>query len=182
MRALTVTGISFTFLFAAGIWGKSRLNALGNTNLLEAGILGTVLILISLTYSLRKRYWKVGKIKIWLRAHEITALSGTVICVGHTGIRTYNITGWLAVLLLMILCGSGVIGRYIYMELGREVAQVKKQDIGKPENEKNDELLGQIQWWRNRFQIWRKLHIPLTELFLAVLLIHVIGTAFYGGW
>lgn len=174
-RVILITLLSALLLLMAGIWGKDKFINVQSTGLLVAGISGTVLILFSLSYSLRKRYWHWGKMKNWLKFHELTALGGTFIIMAHTGLREFNLTGWVDMFLLLVLCGSGVIGRYLHMELSKELA-LRKKAAEAPE------VLEQLQWWRKRFQAWRHLHIPLTHIFIIVLMVHIVGTAFYGGW
>lgn len=175
LKAILIVTFGVGLLLVAGVWGENQLIPLGNKELLIAGIIGTMGILISLTYSLRKRYWTWGNIKNWLRFHEITAITGSLIVLWHTGLRVHNVTGWLVLMMMLILCISGVVGRYLHMEINRELARRKKLGDAK-------EALSQLQWWRDRFQHWRDLHLPLTKVFLIVLLVHLLGTAFYGGW
>lgn len=103
------------------------------------------------------------------------ALGGTAIILLHTGLRVHNITGWLAVLLLLILCVSGIVGRYLHREINLELARRKKTG-------EDQASLSRLEWWRDRFRYWRKVHIPLTKTLAVVLLVHLIATAFYGGW
>ena len=175
IKAVLIVTIGAVLLLIASIWGANQLAPWGNSELLNTGIIGTLSILVSLTYLLRKRYWKWGNIGNWLRFHEITALAGSALILWHTGLRVHNITGWLALFMMLILCISGIVGRYLHMEIGRELARRKK--LG------DDQVsLSRLQWWRDSFKHWRALHLPLTKVFFLILSIHLLGTAFYGGW
>lgn len=174
-KAVVIVGAGAGLLLIAGIWGENQLIPLGNKELLIAGMIGTLGILVSLTYLLRKRFWKWGNLKRWLRFHEVTAITGSAIILWHTGLRLHNITGWLALLMMLILCISGVVGRYLHMEINKELVRRKK--LGD-----DQESLSQLRWWRDRFKHWRAWHLPLTKAFFLILLIHLVGTAFYGGW
>ncbi len=175
LRAILIVVSGAAVLLLAGVWGQNQLTAVPNSQLLLAGVTGTLLILLSLSYSLRKRFWKWGGIKKWLRFHELAAVSGTAIILWHTGLRVHNFTGWAAVLLLLALCTSGIVGRYLHMEINRELGRRKR--LGE-----DSSSLSQLQWWRNEFQVWRRLHLPMTRLFLLILLVHILATTFYGGW
>lgn len=175
IKAVFIVVMGTALLLAAGVWGENQLVPLGNNELLIAGIVGTMGILISLIFLLRKRYWKWGNMKNWLRFHEVSAITGSVIILWHTGLRIHNITGWLVLLMMLILCISGVVGRYLHIEINRELARRKKLgDAG--------EDLDLLQWWRDHFKYWRQLHRPLTKVFFITLLVHLFVTAFYGGW
>ncbi len=54
---------------------------------LFTGIVGTVVLILSFGYSLRKRkkLLDIGKIKSWLLAHEWLSIAGSVIIFIHTG-------------------------------------------------------------------------------------------------
>lgn len=174
IKAVLIVAFNAAALLVTGVWGESEIG-LANNHLLIAGGVGTLGILVSLSYSLRKKFWKWGKLSHWLVFHEGTALVGTAIILLHTGLRVHNITGWLAVLLLLILCVSGIVGRYLHREINRELARRKK--LGD-----DSDMLSQLEWWRDRFRYWRKIHIPLIKTLALVFFVHLIATAFYGGW
>ncbi len=174
IRAVLIVAFGAAVLLVAGVWGETEIGVASN-HLFLAGVFGTLGILVSLSYSLRKRLWKWGKLSRWLGFHEVAALGGTAIILLHTGLRVHNITGWLAVLLLLILCVSGIVGRYLHREINLELARRKKTG-------EDQASLSRLEWWRDRFRYWRKVHIPLTKTLAVVLLVHLIATAFYGGW
>lgn len=175
LKAVFITLSGVAILLFAGIWGQNQIGGNDNQQLLWAGIAGTTGIALSLSYSLRKRYWKWGGLRVWLRFHEVAAVVGTVIIFWHAGLRIHNFTGWLAMVLLLVLCASGIVGRYLHMEISREIGLRKK-------NGAESDALQQLQWWHSQFQAWRKWHIPLTKVFVLVLIAHLLATAFFGGW
>lgn len=174
LRAMSIVFVGSVIMLVAGLWGETEIGFL-DVHLFRAGILGTLSILLSQVYLLRKRYWKWGKINLWLRFHELAALFGTTVILLHTGLRLHNLTGWLAVFLLLILSVSGIVGRYLHMEISRELVRRKK--AGEAAG-----VIDRLGWWRDRFRSWRKFHIPLTKAFFLILVVHLIATAFYGGW
>lgn len=173
-KAVLIVAMGAGVFLVAGLWGETDIGFADN-HLLLAGVVGTLGIVLSQSYLLRKRYWKWGKLAHWLRFHELSALFGTALILLHTGLRVHNLTGWLAVFLLLILCVSGIVGRYLHTEISREITRRK------PTGE-DMEALKRLQRWRDRFGVWRQFHIPLTKVFYVLLFIHLIATAFYGGW
>ncbi|MDA8443358.1 MAG: hypothetical protein M0Z55_13445 [Peptococcaceae bacterium] len=175
IKAVGLVTLGATLLLFAAVWGQNQATLVDSQQLLKAGILGTVLIVLSLVYSVRKKFWHRGRLSRWLQLHELAAISGTAIILWHTGLRIHNLTGWLAIFLLLLLCTSGMIGRYVHMEISRELARRKHSGETAAE-------LQQAQWWRNQLQVWHKIHVPLTAMFLSVLFIHIVATVFYVRW
>lgn len=175
MKAITIVFFGTLILLVAGVLGKNQMISTANKEFLWAGVVGTALILFSLSYSLRKHFRLRGNLKLWLRFHEVSALAGTAITIWHTGLRVHNVIGWVAFFFMLVLCISGLVGRYLHLEISREIVRRKKESD-------DPAVLSQLQWWRDRFQYWRKVHIPMTKIAFLILCIHLLGTAFYGGW
>lgn len=175
MKAIFIVLFGTLLLLVAGVLGKNQMISTANKGFLGAGVVGTSLILFSLSYSLRKHFRMWGNLKLWLRFHEVSALAGTAIIIWHTGLRVHNVIGWAALFLMLILCVSGLVGRYLHLEISRELARRKKESD-------DPAVLSQLQWWRDHFKYWRKVHIPMTKMAFFILFIHLLGTAFYGGW
>ena len=78
------------------------------------GIPGTLLILGSTAYSLRKRKLiKTGNPARLLRWHEVLAWSGSLLVLVHAGVHFNAILGWLAVGAMLINVGSGLTGKFL---------------------------------------------------------------------
>ena len=90
----------------------------------EYGIFGTFLILLGMTiYIIRKRWKKVaelGRLKYWLEFHIFLCTIGTIFVVFHTTFKFGGIIslGFWALILVWI---SGVIGRFIYLQIPRTI-------------------------------------------------------------
>ncbi|MDI6880655.1 MAG: hypothetical protein QMC95_14865 [Desulfitobacteriaceae bacterium] len=175
-KAGTIVSLGTIVLLLAGVWGENQMGLSGRRQLLHMGIWGTLFIVLALTYSWRKRWGRWGKLRLWLRFHMIMASSGAALILWHTGLRFHNVWGWLATGLLLVISASGVSGRYIYMEINREMARRRKSG-GPDENMRLNE-----QRWRELFGHWRSIHVPLTYALLVAVLWHILGTGFYGGW
>jgi hypothetical protein len=86
------------------------------------GIPGSVLIIISLIYSLRKR--KVilkGQVKSWLGLHEMIGWLGALMVLIHAGIHFHALLPWLAPMAMGVTVISGMVGK---MLLGRARAHL----------------------------------------------------------
>lgn len=90
-----------------------------------AGIIGSALMLILLLYSMRKRVrfmqqgW--GDIRYWLNYHIWMGVTGPVLVIFHT---TFKFGGIVAVSFwsMMAVALSGVLGRYIYVQIPRSLS------------------------------------------------------------
>jgi hypothetical protein len=78
------------------------------------GIPGTLLIIFSFGYSLRKRKLiSTGNPAQLLRWHERMAWLGSLLVLVHAGIHFNAILGWLAVAAMLINVGSGLTGKFL---------------------------------------------------------------------
>ena len=78
------------------------------------GIPGTLLILLSFLYSMRKRKKiSFGKPKTLLTLHETLTLIGALMILVHAGIHIYTILPWLALVAMLVNVISGMTGKYL---------------------------------------------------------------------
>jgi len=87
------------------------------------GILGSVMIITLLLYSLRKRIrfmrrW--GDLSVWLRYHIFLGVAGPVLITLHT---SFKVDGLVAVSYwsMVAVALSGVVGRYLYQQIPRNL-------------------------------------------------------------
>jgi len=148
------------------------------------GIPGTLLILGSTAYSLRKRKLiKCGHPAKLLRLHEWMAWTGSLLVLVHAGIHFNAILGWLAVLAMLINVGSGLTGKFL---LGRsrrrleDVQQRLRQTGITPQDLEN-----RIYWDSLTFDIvkkWRLVHFPITLIFAVLATAHIVAICLFWGW
>jgi len=87
------------------------------------GIVGSALMVILLTYSLRKRSRQMqrwGNIRWWLNYHIWMGVTGPLLVLLHTAFKfggIVSISFWSMIAVAL----SGVLGRYIYMQIPRAV-------------------------------------------------------------
>lgn len=84
------------------------------------GIWGSLMMLSLLIYSLRKRkksLRSIGSIPAWFRIHMLFGVTGPVLIMFHSNFRLGALNSNVALFAMLIVAGSGVIGRYIYRKI-----------------------------------------------------------------
>ena len=148
------------------------------------GILGTLLIIGSFYYSLRKRKIVTsGNPVTLLRMHEFTAWLGSLMILIHAGVHFNAILPWLATVAMSVNVVSGLVGRLL---LQRARAHVQNQrdhfqlrGLSKPEVELA------VFWDAVAFSVmnlWRKVHIPIYIVFMVIALGHILSVFMFWGW
>ena len=148
------------------------------------GIPGTVLIIISLIYSLRKRkVITAGNPKSLLTFHEFSAWLGSLLVLIHAGIHFNAILPWLATVAMSVNVVSGLVGKLLLGQSRRHV-QGEREDL---------QLRGfssveveQALFWDavtlDAMTQWRKVHIPIFIVFVILALGHIISIFLFWGW
>jgi len=148
------------------------------------GIPGTLLIIGSLTYSLRKR--KViasGNVKSWLSMHEIGTWLGSWMVLLHAGVHFNAILPWLATIAMGVNVISGMVGKML-LKRSREHVQAQREHyqlrgLSKAEVEQS------VFWESVTFDAmakWRKVHIPIFIAFAVLALGHIVSIFLFWGW
>lgn len=148
------------------------------------GIPGTIMILASARYSLRKR--KIiasGSPPKLLKEHERLAWAGSLLVLVHAGIHFNAWLGWLAIAAMTINVASGLTGRYL---MGR----AQKRLSGKKQALADYGLSADAIAEKTHFdgltmdaiKQWRVVHIPITLAFAGLALAHIITIALFWGW
>lgn len=148
------------------------------------GIPGTLLIIGSLVYSLRKR--KIiasGKVQTWLSLHEIGTWLGSLMVLIHAGVHFNAILPWLATIAMGINVISGMVGKMLlarsrqHIQGQREHYQLR--GLSKAEVE-------QAVFWDavvfDAMTQWRKVHIPIFIVFAVLALGHIASIFLFWGW
>jgi len=148
------------------------------------GIVGTVLILLSFIYSLRKRkIIPVGKPKRLLQIHEALAWTGALMILAHSGIEFDAVIPRMASLAMLVVVASGLTGKYLLKE-ARESLKNRREEL-KSKNLSEEEIekeLFSLSLFADKMQMWRSVHIPLTVIFAAFALLHIIFTLLFWRW
>lgn len=81
------------------------------------GIIGGGLMLLLLLYPLRKRIKTLralGSVVFWFRTHMILGIVGPVLVLMHANFRLGSINSNVALIAMLVVAISGVVGRYLY--------------------------------------------------------------------
>lgn len=148
------------------------------------GWLGLGVVLFVFVYSFRKRYGpKPGWPKGWFRVHIVAGILGPVLVLIHAGAHFHALVPVLTLLALAIVVLSGVIGQAIHYlalrtmhERQRELVQ---QGLSKGEVE---EQLYRLASQEETFRVWQYIHAPVTLIFAVLLVWHIGGALYFGGW
>jgi hypothetical protein len=148
------------------------------------GIPGTLLIIGSLLYSLRKR--KViasGNVKSWLKMHEIGTWLGSWMVLLHAGVHFNAILPWLATLAMGVNVISGMVGKML-LARSREHVQAQREHYQLRGLSKAE--VDQAVFWEavtfDAMAKWRKVHIPIFIAFAVLSIGHIVSIFLFWGW
>ena len=84
------------------------------------GIIGGSMMLVLLLYPLRKRIRALrflGRTTVWFKAHMIFGVLGPVLVLFHSNFQLGSFNSRVALYCMLLVAGSGVIGRHIYARI-----------------------------------------------------------------
>jgi len=148
------------------------------------GIPGTLLIMGSLYYSLRKRkYVTAGDPQTLLKMHEFSAWLGSLMVLIHAGVHFNAILPWLATVAMGVNVVSGMVGKMLLSRSRRHVQSERERfqlrGLSRPEVE-------QAVFWDavtlDAMAQWRKVHIPIFIVFAVLALGHIVSIFLFWGW
>ncbi len=148
------------------------------------GIPGTLLILLSFFYSMRKRkIIRFGRPKVLLVLHETLTWIGALMIMVHAGIHVYAILPWLALAAMLVSVISGMTGKYLLDRSRRFMAEKKKtylqQGLSEGETEKR------LFWDATTLDLmkkWRAVHLPITLAFAVLGISHILSIFLFWQW
>lgn len=85
------------------------------------GVVGSALMVVMLVYSLRKRvkvFRKLGKLRDWLDFHIFCGIVGPLLVVLHSSFKVQGLVA-LSFWSMIAVALSGVLGRYLYLQIPR---------------------------------------------------------------
>lgn len=148
------------------------------------GIPGTLLILGSFGYSLRKRrVITSGNPVTLLRLHERMAWAGAMLVLVHAGIHFNAILGWLAIGAMLINVGSGLTGKFLLQRARRRIEETKQHL--REGGVSDEELKDRMYWDSLTYDVvkrWRDVHLPITLAFAVLAAAHIFTTFLFWGW
>ena len=177
--------VSFVTLTAVALLIDAILHALNAVWIGRyLGIPGTLLIVGSFAYSLRKRKLiSVGRPVDLLRLHERMAWAGSLLVLVHAGIHFNAILAWLAVWAMLLNVGSGLTGKYLLQSSRKRLEQTRQQM--EQEGLSADELDERMYWDSLTFDVvkqWRVVHYPITLAFAVLATAHIVAVLVFWSW
>lgn len=141
------------------------------------GLTGTLLLIVSFIYSLRKRkIISEGSPKTLLQFHEYIAWLASVLLLVHAGIHFSAILPWIAIFMLLIVVASGLIGKFL-LKKSAESFKNKKQELisqGIAAADADKKLFFDAITV-DMMKKWRDVHLPITLMFAIFALMHIIS-------
>ena len=148
------------------------------------GIPGTLLILGSLAYTLRKRKLiRSGQPVQLLRLHETLAWAGSLLVLVHAGIHFNSILAWLATLAMVINVASGLTGKFLLDRSRRrlDAARQRMRAQGLTAEQQSER-----SYWDgltfDAVKQWRAVHFPITLAFAVLALAHTVAECLFWSW
>jgi hypothetical protein len=148
------------------------------------GIVGTMLIIGSFGYSLRKRKLiSVGKPVHLLRLHEGMSWAGSLFVLVHAGIHVNGALAWLAVAAMLVNVGSGLAGKFLLTRARQRLGDTRQQLSAQGLTETAiEERLHVDSLTLDLVKQWRVVHFPITIAFTGLALTHIVAICFFWGW
>lgn len=148
------------------------------------GIPGTILIILSLYYSLRKRkYVSSGNPKTLLTLHEFGSWLGSLMILIHAGIHFNAILPWLATIAMGVNVISGMVGKML-LDRSRRYLQGRREHFHLRGLSRTD--VEQTLFWDavmlDAMAKWRKVHIPIFLVFAVLALGHIVSVFLFWAW
>ncbi len=80
------------------------------------GTVGLTLILLNLTYLVRRRFphWKLGRMRLWLDVHVLTGLTATLFVAFHSSFQLRSPVAVVTAATLGLTVVTGIVGRFFY--------------------------------------------------------------------
>lgn len=132
-RRRHVSDMWIYLLLAALVGGAWRISEMG---LFKAGddigywlgVAGGVMMLLLFSYPLRKyvrALHRLGKVKWWFVVHMVLGVGGPVLILLHSTFRVGSTNAAVALYSMLIVAGSGIVGRFLYLRVNRGLSGTK---------------------------------------------------------
>ena len=191
MQAKLVSREVFPFLLSFAVLALAALLFDGLLHLFDAvwigrwlGIPGTLLIVASFGYSLRKRgLIRVGQPARLLLLHQRMAWLGSLLVLVHAGVHFNAILGWLAVWAMLIDVGSGMTGKFLLQRSRQRLEQARERmRLQGASPEEIEERLYRDSLTFDVMKQWRAVHLPITLVFAVLAAAHIVAVFLFWGW
>ena len=144
--------------------------------------LGSLLLVFG--YSIRKRWgpeprWSKG----WFRLHVCAGALSPIVALIHSGAHLHALAPILAMATLAFVSLSGIVGQALHYLAVRSLREQRHElaDRGLTEDEVEAQLHALVAQ-EKVIRIWQYLHAPVTLTLVVLLLLHIGGAVYFGGW
>ena len=191
MQAKLVSREVFPFLLSFAALAVAALLLDGLLHLFDVvwvgrwlGIPGTLLIVASFGYSLRKRgLIRIGQPARLLLLHQRMAWLGSLLVLVHAGIHFNAILAWLAVWAMLIDVGSGMTGKFLLQRSRQRLEQARQRMLEQGLSaEELEERLYRDSLTFDVMKQWRAVHLPITLVFAVLATAHIVSVFLFWGW
>lgn len=148
-----------------------------------AGWFGLSWFLLAFYYSIKKRFGRRnGWSKLWFWVHQIAAVVGALIIFVHSGIHFHALVPSLALIVMVLVVISGLIGIFVHRKAIRLLGDTRKEMVkqGLTEDEISVQLF-ELAVHEKNYRLWRKFHVPLAMVFAVLIVLHIGGALYFGG-
>ena len=86
----------------------------------NTGLVGGILMLLALTYSLRKRlavFRNAGRVETWYYVHLCAGVCGPLLIIFHSTFAIKSVNSLIAVIVMAMIVCSGALGRFLFTRL-----------------------------------------------------------------
>jgi hypothetical protein len=114
---------------------------------LRIGMTGFVMFVLVYLYPLRKHWTvlgRIGKTRNWFNFHVLLGLTAPIVITLHSAFKLHGFAG-MAYWTMLALVGSGIIGRYFYAQIPRNIsaAELSLKEMNELKNSLLEELSAQ---------------------------------------
>lgn len=148
------------------------------------GIPGTLLIVLSFLYSLRKRkIITFGSPKGLLSLHETLTWVGALLVLMHASIHFYTILPWLATIGLLVNVVSGLVGQHLLQRSRKHMLEMEEKY--RLQGMSKDEIEREVFWDAVTYDLmakWRVVHFPISLAFIVLTIGHIFSIFMFWEW
>ncbi len=147
------------------------------------GWVGLAVTCLVFVYPLRKRTSPAGRWpRGWFRVHVVAGVLGPLLIFLHSGAHYHALVPILAMLSMVIVVLSGIVGQAVHA-FGLRTLNDRRHQLqhqGFSDREIDAQLHGMASQ-EEAFRIWQSIHAPMTLMFLVLTVLHVAGVLFFVG-
>jgi cytochrome b561 len=148
------------------------------------GWVGLAAICSVFIYSVKKRFdQKAGWPKAWFKVHQVAGIVGLMLILVHAGWHFHALVPALTLIVLVIVVLTGVIGVAVHRKALALLKNSRMElvSLGLSKEAVEDKLYDLVSG-EETFRVWQIIHVPMVMLFLALVILHVLGALYFGGF